>query len=120
MGNFQNIKPYADINHVMAKYGGVDAYLKIVEDVGRQKGILEERSVSGQKMMAAALAAVAVWETARWGYRAVKGLYDHHKESKIEELTAQAEVAKEAIRKEMASSEETSGEGVSVITRRRT
>ena len=105
MGNYENIKPYSDINHIMGQHGGVDKYLKLIEELGKQKGIIEERNASVRKMLIAAGSAVVCWEGGKFVYRKARGLFESKQEKKMETLTEQAEAAKEAFRAEVASAE---------------
>ena len=105
MGNYENIKPYSDINHIMAQHGGVDKYLNHIENIGRQKGILEEKNASVRKVTIAAVSAIAFWESGKWVLKKAKELFETKQEEKIVNLTEQAEAAKAAFRSEVAFAE---------------
>ena len=83
MGNYNNIKPYAEFAHKAAEGGGIEKYL---DDYGKGKydlGVATEREKEGQKALVLIGATVLLWELGKIGIRKIKNMGKAKKENAI-------------------------------------
>lgn len=103
MGNYENIRPYAELVHEAAQHGGVEKYTDDLWNDGWQRGIDAERDTEPIKAVVLLSVGIAAWE----GGKAVISWIRERRRNKQLALQQRSEEIKDKLIKELSKEKET-------------
>ena len=99
MANYQNIQPYSNMVHLMARFGGPEPFVKHLLAKGYQMGVLAERTTELWKIPLAVASGIVICRT----YDFVENKWNAYQEKKAigqsqkEDSQKQQQIQKELI-----------------------